>query len=376
MTVGIRDGLKLIAISVVIACAVFVCTFFISFYLDALTVREEVEEAVLPLYEAQLLTAKFTCLISGLCLSFVSVVLVAFYVKLYLDSHAKQIGILKALGLSDFKIASGFWVFGLSVLLGAAVGFGGGYAVAPLIYDKMGGEGLPEIAVTFHAELLFFLVILPFVCFSAYAVLYAYLKLRLPVSALLRGRAGKEKKFRAPKRERAFLTELFFATVKSRPALAFFVAFACFCFSSMLQMSFSMQTLASDTMGALIAMIGIVLAACSMLLAMTSIVRANAATIAVMRACGYGLKSYWAAVLGGYRIFAYIGYAVGTLYQYGLLKIMVNIVFADVAEVPAYSFDFPVFGIVLAVFAVLYELLMILFTLSALKSSVRSFTTE
>ncbi len=376
MTVGIRDGIKLVAISVVIACAVFVCTFFIGFYFDALAVREEVEDAVLPLYEAQLLTAKFTCLIAGLCLSLVSVVLVAFYIKLYLDSHAKQIGILKALGLSDFRIASGFWVFGLSVLLGAAVGFGGGFAVSPLIYDKMGGDGLPEIAVNFHAELLFFLVILPFLCFSAYAVLYAYLKLRLPVSVLLRGRTDKEKKYRMSKRERAFLTELFFASVKSRPALAFFVAFACFCFSSMLQMSFSMQTLASDTMGGLIAMIGIVLAACSMLLAMTSIVRANAKTIAVMRASGYGLRSYWAAVLGGYRIFAYIGFAVGTLYQYGLLKIMVNIVFADVAEVPAYSFDFPVFGIVLAVFAVLYELLMLLFTLSARKSSVRSFTAE
>lgn len=74
----------------------------------ALAVRDRVEEASLPLYEAQLLSAKLTCLISGLCLMLVSVVLIAFYVKLYLDGHAKQIGILKALGVSDWKIASGF----------------------------------------------------------------------------------------------------------------------------------------------------------------------------------------------------------------------------------------------------------------------------
>lgn len=55
--------------------------------------RDRVEEASLPLYEAQLLSAKLTCLISGLCLMLVSVVLIAFYVKLYLDGHAKQIGI-------------------------------------------------------------------------------------------------------------------------------------------------------------------------------------------------------------------------------------------------------------------------------------------
>ncbi|MDE7158587.1 MAG: FtsX-like permease family protein [Clostridiales bacterium] len=375
MTVSIKDGLKLFGIMIVFGCAVFVCTFFLNFHLDALSVRDLVSAEAMPLYEAQLLSSKLTCLISGLCLLLVSVVLIVFYIKLYLDAHAKQIGILKALGVSDMKIASGFWVFGLSVLLGGAIGFGGGYAFAPLVYSSMDGEGLPEIALRFHGELLFFLVILPFVCFSVFAIVYAFLKLRLPVSALLRGKEVKNKKMRTSKKERTFLTEMFFGSLKSRPALAFFVAFACFCFAAMLQMGFSMRELASDTMGITVAAIGVVLAACSLLLSMTMLVRSNADTIALMRACGYRLRDYWAAVLGGYHIPAFIGFAVGTVYQYGLLKLMLTFVYSSV-EIPEYSFDYVVFGVVLAAFVVLYELTTFLFTLSARKISVRELATE
>lgn len=376
MTVSWKDGTKLFGIVVVFACAVFVCTFFLNFYLDSLAVRDLVTEAALPLYEAQMLSSKLTCLISGMCLLLVSVVLVMFYIKLYLDAHAKQIGILKALGVSDLKIASGFWVFGLSVLIGALVGFGGGYAFSPVVYAQMSGEGLPAVPLRFHGGLLFFLVVLPFLCFSAFSVGYALIKLRMPVCELLRGREGRRVNLRPPKKQRPFLSELFFGTLRSRPALAFFVAFACFCFSSMLQMGFSMKELSTETMGITVAVMGVLLAACSLLLSMTMLVRSNAQTIALMRACGYRLRDYWAAVLGGYHIPAFIGFAVGTVYQYGLLKLMLGFVFAGVAELPEYAFDFPLLGIVLAVFTVLYELTTVLFTLAARKISIRALCTE
>lgn len=376
MTVSIKDGLKLFGIVIVFGCAVFVCTFFLNFYLDALRIRDLVSAEATPLYEAQLLSAKLTCLISGLCLLLVSIVLILFYIKLYLDSHAKQIGILKALGMPNYKIALGFWVFGLSVLVGGLLGFGGGYAFAPIVYASMDQGGLPEIVLRFHAELLFFLVILPSVCFSFLAIGYAFLKLRLPMSALLRGKEQKSGKNRVPKGERKFFTELFFGTLKSSPGLAFFVAFACFCFAAMLQMGFSMRELAkSETMGVTVAIIGVVLAACSLLLSMTMLIRSNAATMALMRSCGYSLRDYWLAVLGGYHIPAFIGFAVGTAYQYGILKLMMELVFAAV-ESPDYSFDFVVFGVVLAVFIVLYELTTFLFTLSARKITVRELMTE
>ncbi len=48
-------------------------------------------------------------------------------------------------------------------------------------------------------------------------------------------------------------------------------------------------------------------------------------------------------MFGGYAPFAALGFVFGTLYQYGLPKIMINIIFADVSEVPKYNFDVPVF---------------------------------
>lgn len=55
---------------------------------------------------------------------------------------------------------------------------------------------------------------------------------------------------------------------------------------------------------------------------------------------------------------SYIGFIIGTVYQYGLLRLMVDIVFKDVEGVPAYEFDFPVMLISLVCFITIYEILM------------------
>ncbi|MDE5897333.1 MAG: ABC transporter permease, partial [Clostridia bacterium] len=301
MTVSLKDGLKLLGVAVMSGCAVFVCTFFLNFYLDASAVRGLVAEAVLPLYEAQLLTAKLVCCISGGCLLLVSVVLLAFYIKLYLDSHSKQLGILKAMGYGSGRIALGFWAFGLSVLVGTAIGHGCGYAVSPLIYRKMGGEGLPDIPLTFHGGLLALLVLLPTAAFSALAVGTAYFRLRRSALSMMQGAEKSAGKFQSSSRELPFLRELRGATLKSKKSLVFFVSFACFCYASMLQMSFSMDEYASSEMGAIIFCIGIVLAATALILAFTSLVTANVRTVAVIRANGYTLRQCGSAVLGGYR---------------------------------------------------------------------------
>ncbi len=377
MTVSWKDGLKLVGISIICACAVFVCTFFMSYYLDALSVHGEVAENALKLYESQLLSAKLTCLISGLCLLLVSVVLLLFYVKLYLDGHAKQIGILKALGYGSGKIAVGFWVFGLSVFLGCVVGFGGGYALTPVIYEQMSGEGLPEVPITFHAELLICFVLVPTVLFAALAVLYALYKLRLPASELLRGKSELAKgKPRIPKKNRPFLREVFFETLRARKTLAFFVAFACFCFSAMLQMSVSMMDLASVTMGAIVLGIGIVLSVMCLLLAFTAISSSNRTAVSVMRANGYTLFQCGAAVLGSYSIPAVIGFGVGTVYQYGLLRLMTELVFRGVEEMKTYRFDVPVFFIVLAAFLVLFGVAVAVFTYRTGRTSIRKLMAE
>ena len=58
MIISAKSALKLIGITIVCFCAVFVCTFFLNFYLDILPLRSKVAELMLPLYDAQLATAQ------------------------------------------------------------------------------------------------------------------------------------------------------------------------------------------------------------------------------------------------------------------------------------------------------------------------------
>ena len=378
MIVGFKEGVKLFGIAIVCACAVLVCTFFLNFYLDALAMQDLVSGDAATLFEAQLLMAKVVSLISGGCLSLIAVVLVVFYVKLYVDAHTSQLGVLKTLGFSNMRIASGFWVFGLSTLIGCAAGYGGGYALMPLVYKKL-TEGLYAVEICFHAELLCGLVLAPAVLMAGIAILSAYFKLRIPALQLLRGEenGGRAAEQRREGKTHPFLTEMRRATLRSRKSLVFFIAFAAFCYSAMLQMSLCMDEYASSTMGIILFLIGVALSATCFLLAVTTLARANAKTVAVMRAYGYSLWECRRAVFGGYRVPALVGFGIGTVYEYGLMKLMIDLVFADVAYgVPPVTFHTGAFFGVLISFIVLYEAVMTFAAYRLGKISVRSFVLE
>lgn len=375
MIVGIKDGLKLFGVAIVCACAVFVCTFFLNYYLDCLALENIPAESV-ALYEAQQLSAKVTCLITGGVLAVIAVFLIAFYTGLFIEERSKIIGALKALGYPNGRIALWFWTFGLSVLVGTGLGHGLGYAFAPVIYSSM-SDGFLEVTLHYHFELTAGLVLAPTVIFSLLAMLCAYLKLRVPAMTLLRGRAEKAKTGKAKGSDRSFLWETFFRTPATHKALAFFVALAGFCYAAMIQMSWSMTELNdSVTMGIVMLVIGLVLAATTFLLAMTSLTRGNAKTVSLMKAYGYNFWEYGNAVFGGFRLFGYIGFAVGTVYQYGLLRLMVDLVFNSVETMPEYSFNVPCFFIALASFLVVYELAVLYFNYRVGKENVRKFVTE
>lgn len=96
----------------------------------------------------------------------------------------------------------------------------------------------------------------------------------------------------------------------------------------------------------------------------------------MMRVFGFSRKECCRAVLGGYRPMSYIGFAIGTVYQYALLRIMVDIVFRDMEGIPAYQFDFPVMLISLAVFIVVYEILMFAYSEKIKRISVKEIMLE
>lgn len=379
MIVSLKDSLKLIGIVIVTFCAVFVCTFFLNFYIDAKTIENSITtEEMRILYDAQMSTAKFTCSISGGFLALVAVVMLVFYLKLYIDSHCSQLGVLKALGYSDKELAMRFFVFGVSVFIGTAFGFGAGFAYMPKVYNSLTIDGLPEIKIAFHPLLLIMLVIVPTAVYSFLSCLFAYFQLKKPVLNMLRRKTAKQKKekLRKTEKDRSFLTEMFVETLRSKKLLAFFIAFACFCFSAMVQMGASMKELSTESMGTMILLIGIVLAITTLFMAITSILKGNIKNVSIMKAFGYSMKEYSVAVLAGYNIFAFAGFAVGTLYQYGLLRLMVDIVYKDVDAVPEYKFNISVFFITLAVFILLYEGVMAFYSYRMSKISVKEVMEE
>lgn len=377
MVVGMKDAAKLFGMAVVAFCAALVCTMFLNFYLDILGIEEKiVSEQALLFYEAQVLTAKVVCMVSGGCLLMTSAVMLLFYVKRYMDAHKKELGILKALGYSNLQIAGHFWVFGAGVLFGAGLGFCGAFLLMPKFYKMQNQEGiLPELAVSFHPALFFGMVMLPAVSFSVLAICFAWHKLRRPVMALLQ--ENPQDCLHAPRRRRQestdglFLNDLKKSTLRSRKTLVFFILFASFCFSAMIQMSASMKDLSSVMIGAMVLLIGLTLACTTLFLAVTTVVGGNAKTIAMMRAFGYSQKECCRALLGGYRPLSYLGFALGTAYQYALLRIMVDLVFADVPGVPVYEFDLPMLLLSLAAFCVLYEALMRFFAERIRKISLK-----
>ena len=361
MVIGIKDTVKLIGIAIIACCAVFVCTLFLNYNLDITSIKDSITtEASIAMYNAQVSTGKVTAAVSGGCLAITSVVMLFFYIKNYIDTHGKELGILKALGYSNIRIAKHFWVFGLSVFIGCTLGYAMAFLYLPTFYGIQNAEHLfPDIEVKFHTLLAFLLIGIPAISFSALSVMYTGLRLKQPVLDLLKEkREYKAKVSKRKTKDMPFLEGLKRSTLSSRKALVFFVTFSAFCFSSMIQMSMSMKELSSEAMALMMITIGLILAFITLFLSLSSVVKGNTKTIAMMRAFGYKHNDCCKAVLGGYRPFSYIGFMIGTLYQYALLKIMVTIVFADVANVPEYNFDFKACAITLGLFILTYEIAM------------------
>ncbi|MDR0914348.1 MAG: ABC transporter permease [Oscillospiraceae bacterium] len=377
MVISIKDAAKLFGISIIACCAVLVCTLFLNFYFDIMQIKDLiVSQQAIAMYEAQISQVKVVCIATGGGLLLTSVVMLLFYIKNYIDTHKKSLGILKAIGYPNIKIAKHFWVFGLSVLLGSAIGFAGAFCLMPAFYAQQNsGSILPEVTINFHVSILFCLVILPAVLFAALAIIYAYFKLKRAVLALLKDSpsdTSTPKKHKDNgKKQLPFIKELQKSTLSQKKSLVFFVIFSAFCFSAMTQMSFKMRELSSEMMGAMMLLIGLALALSTLFIAITAVVRGNFKTIAIMRTLGYSQKECRYAILDGYRPMSYIGFAVGTLYQHFMLQIAVDVVFADFDNIPEYNFDFIAMFVSLAIFIAIYELLIFFYSEKTKKLSVK-----
>lgn len=379
MVVGIKDIGRLFVISVIACCAVFVCTLFLNYNMDMVGIEGEIigEQAKI-IYDAQILTGKVVAIITGGCLVATSIVVLFFYIKNYIDAHGKELGILKALGYTNLKVAKHFWVFGLSVLAGCVIGYLGAILYMPAFYEAQNKDHyFPDILPEFHFSIVLYFVLLPALFFMLLSVLYACFRMKRPVLNLLKEIQESKYKIRNKEtKDLPFLQDLRKNTLRSRKILAFFIGFSAFCFSAMTQMSMSMKRLASENFAWIMIVIGLTLAFMTLLLSLSSIMKANRKTIAMMKVFGYSKKECGTSLLGGYRPVSYVGFVIGTIYQYALLKIVVTLVFADFEGMPEFHFGWKALLLSLILFFLAYELILALYVKRIEQVSVKEIMLE
>ena len=356
--ISFKDVIKTIGIIAMTLCAVLISTLFLNYMIDLRGISNLITTSEMrTFYDAQLMTSKVVVGVTGGCLLLTTIVTLFFYIKIYIDNHKSELGILKALGYSNFSISKRFSIFGLSVFIGTSLGYIMALLMMNYYYEVQLEDGfLPVFKPTYNIELFIYLVIIPTIIFGVLSMIYANRKLKTPALDLIKGSEKiKIKKIKSDE-DKSFLKQLKTSTFKQKKSLVFFVGFSVFCFASLIQMGFSMNDLASPLMKWMMYIIGIVLSAVTMLLAMNTLIKNQKKNIGMMRVFGYQMKECRKYILDSYKIVSYIGFALGTIYQYFLLKIMVEIVFKDI-EVPEYSFNFKLFLITLGIFIIVYELL-------------------
>jgi predicted lysophospholipase L1 biosynthesis ABC-type transport system permease subunit len=369
MIIRPKDAVKLLGVLIMCACAVLICTMFLNYNLDLAGIKDHITDpSMMMIYDLMVSSGNMVCAVTGGALGLTTVIMLLFYVKHYIDTHKPELGILKALGHSNWKIAKNFWVFGLSVLAGATLGFGLAFAFMPLFYRQQREGGvLLDVTVHFHPSLILYLMILPALVFSLMAVLYSYRKLKRPALELIRGKSKakirKTKPVAKEKQDLPFLQELKRNILKSRFSLVCLIWFSSFCYAATVVMSFSISEIGgSDMMAIMMAGIGVVLAVTTLFLAVTTVIKGNAKTIAMLRVFGYSERECAGAILNGYRPISYIGFALGTLYQHGLMKMMMTLFYDNsVLGLPEYNFNVRAFIIALVTFVAIYELFMLIY---------------
>lgn len=377
MVISFGSALKLVGVIIVCFCATLVCTAFLNFYLDILPLRDGIVSSMLQLYDAQAATAKICCAITGGVLTPTAAIMVAFYVKLYVSEHSKELGTLKALGYSANRLALSFTVFAGAAFIGCALGYGSGHAMLPSVYKSLTIDGL-TVEINYHPSLLFALVFAPTISLGIIAYVCAYARLKNPALSILKDLRKEHNVKKSTQRigTRGFLKEMSVKTISSNKLLTFFVAFSCFCFSATIQMSAAMKSLADDTMGFMMLILGLALAAASAFLALTTLVKNVAKSIAMMKAFGYSLCKCALSIFAAFIPVSLLSFALGTAYQYGLLSLMVNLIFKDVYKVHDYAFDVGMMLVTLAAFILTYTAITAFYVAKINKISVKEIMSE
>lgn len=368
MVLSKKEILKISAVAITLGAAVFVVNMFLNYLVDLSDLKEDIPSMYADDFDTMYSMCVSVAEICGGMMAATATLMTIFFVLNYVDQHSSQLGILKALGYSSESIALRLWPFPIGAFLGSLLGYLLSAAFFPLFYDAQNNGVAFTVEEEWHLILILPLTLIPAMIIALVTFLSAIAKLQKSALSLITGKDDKQKKAKAskdiakPSKDRPFLKQMPISVLKSRKMLIFFALFASFCFTGNLQVAMSMKPYTSDVMRWMMIIIASIIAAMAHLLSMSSLIAGNRRSISLMRLMGYTQKECRKAVLDVYRPFAYGGVIIGSLYAYGLMYYMVNVLFKDVEGVEPYSFDWIALLISTAIFAVVYEISIYLFS--------------
>ena len=163
-------------------------------------------------------------------------------------------------------------------------------------------------------------------------------------------------KKRKLKIQEKFIKELESTILYSNKTLIFFIIFAAMSFSSMIQMSLGMRDFVDTIIRMIMTVIGVILSLSILLITLEVIVSNNKKNISILNIMGYSVSECSQIVLSKYRIVVLIGFIIGTVYQYVLIKVLLIKLSKELDSQVVYNFDYLSLLISLVLFILIYEL--------------------
>lgn len=333
---------QLSVVAVICACASFVATLFLNFWLDLrLLDFDQLSLLGQAYYRVQEKISQVVAGVSGLVLVATALAMVLFYIHQFIEDHQTDLGILKAMGYARGQLARQFWIFGLYGLLGTLLGGLVAYAFLPHFYTTRNSAGLlTGLSLHLHWGLVLTMVLLTSLLLTAMAVGYAYHVLARPSLVLLKG----SQTLRPPRKKgpqggrENFLSDLRASLFWRHKFLIFLVAFAAFCFAAMLQLALSLQDMMDVALQAMMIGIGLILSLSIFYLALLTLLSRHKDSVAILKAMGYSQRDCLSVTLCPYYGVVMLGFLLGSAYQFGIMRLIIWLVVGQGSQMVDSSF--------------------------------------
>ena len=321
---------QLSVVAVICACASFVATLFLNFWLDLrLLDFDQLSLLGQAYYRVQEKISQVVAGVSGLVLVATALAMVLFYIHQFIEDHQTDLGILKAMGYARGQLARQFWIFGLYGLLGTLLGGLAAYTFLPHFYTTRNSAGLlTGLSLHLHWGLVLTMVLLTSLLLTAMAVGYAYHVLARPSLVLLKG----SQTLRPPRKKgpqggrENFLSDLRASLFWRHKFLIFLVGFAAFCIAAMLQLALSLQDMMDVALQVMMIGIGLILSLSIFYLALLTLLSRHKDSVAILKAMGYSQRDCLSVTLRPYYGVVMLGFLLGSVYQFCIMRLILWLV--------------------------------------------------